>query len=230
MTRFEMADVDFDLQLFGDGEGGGGADGGGADSTPAAGGEQTDDNAGTAQDGTAGAADGKQEPAGDGKPGTILGGKEAEAAWDFRGIVPEGMAYDEGAASAYTAVAKEAGLTGEQAQKLAAYGMKYAQDGMNALANALAAEVEGWGTAAKTELGADFESTVQKAGTALEALEKISPGIRQALNETGAGNRVELIRVFAAIGDLVGEDNFRGFGAAAGNRSSRYPNTDFSKY
>ena len=221
MPKFEMADVDFDLQLFG--EEGGGADGGGAEAAAGESGGSGDLPAG-------GAAPAGNETAAGEQSGTILGGKEEEAAWDFSGLVPEGMAYDEGAASAFTAVAKEAGLTGEQAQKMAAYGMKYAQEGMNAIARAWADQVNGWGSTAKTELGAAFDSTVQKAGTALEALEKVSPGIRKALDETGAGNRVELIRVFASIGELVGEDNFRGFGAMAANQSSHYDKTDFSKY
>ena len=221
MPKFEMADVDFDLQLFG--EEGGGADGGGAEAAAGESGGSGDLPAG-------GAAPAGNETAAGEQSGTILGGKEEEAAWDFSGFVPEGMEYDEGAASAFTAVAKEAGLTGEQAQKMAAYGMKYAQEGMNAIARAWADQVNGWGSTAKTELGAAFDSTVQKAGTALEALEKVSPGIRKALDETGAGNRVELIRVFAAIGELVGEDNFRGFGAMAANQSSHYDKTDFSKY
>lgn len=221
--------IDFNLQLFG--EEGGGADGGGAE-TPAGegGGDAQTPAGGAAPETPAGADPAKPEAAGGEKPGTILGGKEEDAAWDFRGLVPEGMAYDEQAASAYAAVAKEAGLSGAQAQKLAAYGMKYAQDGIAAMMRSYAEEVNGWGQAARTELGGAFDATVQKAGTALEALEAVSPGIRQALNETGAGNRVELIRVFAAIGELVGEDSFRGFGTAAGGKSTRYENTDFSKY
>ena len=222
MPKFEMADVDFDLQLFG--EEGGGADGGGAEPSAVESGGSGEPPAGETPPA------GNDQDKAESQPGTILGGKEEEAAWDFRGLVPEGMAYDEAAASAYAAVAKEAGLSGAQAQKLAAYGMKYAQDGMAAMARAYAEEVNGWGNAARAELGASFDATVRQAGTALEALEAISPGIRQALNETGAGNRVELIRVFAAIGGLVGEDNFRGFGAGSAAKYARYENTDFSKY
>ena len=206
----------FDLKLFGD-EGGGLDDGG--TEAPVGGGEQAAEAAEAE----------KQETAGD-KPGTILGGTEEETAWDFRGLVPEGMAYDEQAASAYAAVAKEAGLTGAQAQKLASYGMKYAQEGIAAMTRAYAEEVSGWAASAKSELGASFDSTVKTAGTGIEAMEKSIPGLRQALNETGAGNRVELIRAFALIGNLVGEDNFRGFGAATEAKSARYPNTNFENY
>ena len=223
-----MADFELDLQLFG--EEGGGADGGGAENTPAAGGEQANVEGGQAQNETAGAADGKQETAGNEKPGTLLGGKEEETAWDFRGMVPEGMAYDEKSAAAFATVAKEAGLTGAQAQKLAAYGMKYAQEGIAAMTRAFAEEVQGWADATRAELGSNFDATVQKAGTGIEALENVVPGIRQALNETGAGNRIEFVKAFALIGELVGEDNFRGFGTAAGVKSSHYPNTDFNNY
>lgn len=222
-----MADFDLDLQLFG--EEGGGADGGGVETTSAAGSEQADVDAGQAQNDNAGTAE-KQETAGGEKPGTLLGGHEEEAAWDFRGMVPEGMAYDEQAASAYAAVAKEAGLTGAQAQKLAAYGMKYAQEGIAAMTRAYAEEVQGWANTTRAELGSNFDATVQRAGAGIEALENVVPGIRQALNETGAGNRIEFVKAFALIGELVGEDNFRGFGSAAGVKSSHYPNTDFSSY
>jgi len=216
-------DINFDMQLFGEE---GGADNAGAAGAPAAdgvGGEP----AAPAMDGGENLQD---KPETSDKPGTLLGGKEDEAAWDFRGVVPEGMAYDEASASAYAAIAKEAGLTGAQAQKLAAYGMQYARDGMAAMAKAYADEVTGWAETARKELGSDFDATVQRAGTGIEALEKAVPGLRQALNETGAGNRVEFVRAFAMIGSLVGEDNFRGFGAAAGKSSPLYPNTNFNDY
>jgi len=214
----------FDLQLFG--EEGGGADGDGAENISQA----PSNNGGADPEPAAGTEPNQPETAGTEKPGTILGGTEEEAAWDFKDVVPEGMAYDEAAAAAFTSVAKEAGLTGSQAQTLAGYGMKFAQEGMVAMARARAEEVHGWAVSAKTELGAQFDSTVHAAGTGIEAVEKVIPGLRQALDETGAGNRIELIRAFALIGNLVGEDNFRGFGSAAGTKSTLYPNTDFSKY
>ena len=49
------------------------------------------------------------------------------------------------------------------------------------------------------------------------------------LNETGAGNRVEMIRLMAAIGDLIGEDGGDRNGSG-GTEKSIYPNTDFKKY
>ena len=172
-----------------------------------------------------------EQPAAEQQQGsTLLGGTESEAAWDFRSVVPEGMQYDEASASAYSAIAKEIGLTGEQAQKLAAYGMQYAHDGISAMREAQAQQIAGWAEQTKKELGSEFDATVRRAGTGIEAIERSIPGIRQALNETGAGNRIELVRAFALVGQLVGEDNFRGFGTAAAATTTKYPNTNFNNY
>lgn len=206
----------FDLQLFADE--GGAADAAGAVEAPAA--------EAAAVEGAAPAAEAPAEqPA-----STLLGGAEDEAAWDFRSVVPEGMAYDEQSASAFSAIAKEAGLTGAQAQKLAAYGMQYAHDGISAMREAQAQQIAGWAEQTKKELGSEFDSTVRRAGTGIEAIERSIPGLRQALNETGAGNRIELVKAFALVGQLVGEDNFRGFGDGASQTTTRYPNTNFDNY
>lgn len=171
-----------------------------------------------------------EQPAEQQQGSTLLGGTESEAAWDFRSLVPEGMQYDEASASAYSAIAKEIGLTGEQAQKLAAYGMQYARDGISAMREAQAQQIAGWAEDTKKQLGSEFDATVRRAGTGIEAIERSIPGLRQALNETGAGNRIELVRAFALVGQLVGEDNFRGFGDAASATTTKYPNTNFNNY
>ena len=168
--------------------------------------------------------------------GTILGGEKdptaagSPEAYDFKSIVPEGMQYDDQSAQAFSAIAKECGLSQDQATKVATYGMQYMQQGVHAAEEMRTQTMQSWGEQVKTELGGDYEKTVSKAATGIQALEKQIPGIRAALNETGAGNRIEFIRAFAALGELTSEDSFRGFGSSAGAQSDRYPNTDFSKY
>lgn len=210
--------LNFDLQLFADE---GGADAGAISEAPAA-------EAATV--GESAPVEAAAEQPAEQQGSTLLGGTESEAAWDFRSVVPEGMQYDEASASAYSAIAKEIGLTGEQAQKLAAYGMQYAHDGISAMREAQAQQIAGWAEATKKELGSEFDSTVRRAGTGIEAIERSVPGLRQALNETGAGNRIELVRAFALVGQLVGEDNFRGFGDGASATTTKYPNTNFDNY
>jgi hypothetical protein len=55
-------------------------------------------------------------------------------------------------------------------------------------------------------MGANFDSIMSTAGAGIEAVEKVVPGIRQALNETGAGNRIEVIKAFEMLGQLVQAD------------------------
>lgn len=153
--------------------------------------------------------------------------------YDFKDAVPEGMEYDEESAKAFAGVAKEMGFTKEQASKLAGYGMTYAGNMVRAAQQQAEQQridtIKSWGESAKQALGSDFQSTVRKAGIGIEALSAKIPGLREAFNETGAGNRVEMIRLMAIVGDLVGED-YGHDGSAGGGEPTIYNNTDFSLY
>ena len=162
---------------------------------------------------------------------TILGKKtEGSEEIDFRSIVPEGMVYDEKQAKDFAAIGKQAGLSNEQMSQLAAYGMNYANETAKAIQEAYVQQVEDWGKQAKEELGNDFDATINTCGKGIEALEKKIPNIRQALNETGAGNRIEVIRAMALIGEIVSEDSFRGFGTPSSGNSNIYDKTNFDAY
>ena len=149
-------------------------------------------------------------------------------AYDFKSIVPDGMDYDEASAAAFGEVAKKAGLSQEQASTIAAYGMQYMQQGVDAAMQAIHETRSAWAEEARTALGGDFEAQVAKAAAGRDALSAKIPGLVDMLNETGAGNRIEMIRLMAAVSELVGEDG--GATGAAGGEPSIYPNTDFRKY
>lgn len=220
-------DFAFDLQLFA----GGDASADAGDAGAAAGGAGADA-------GGAGAAGGAGEAAGGAGAagGTILGGagegeNSAAAvpdAYDFKSIVPDGMDYDEASAAAFGEVAKKAGLSQEQASTIAAYGMQYMQQGVDAAMQAIHETRTAWAEEARTALGGDFEAQVAKAAAGRDALSAKIPGLVDMLNETGAGNRIEMIRLMAAVSELVGEDGAAT--GAAGGETSIYPNTDFRKY
>lgn len=210
------AGIRFDLQLFAEGEGA------------------------EAQETDAAAESGVQEeaPKEAEASGTILGtdaGKQPEGgagapeAYDFKGIVPEGMEYDEASAKAFGSLAREAGLTQDQAAKIAQYGMQYMQQGVEGVQKQQQAAIAQWGEDAKAQLGAQFQPTVAKAVSAINRIETRVPGIKQMLDETGVGNRVEAIRLFAAFGDLLGEDGGHD-GDSAGGAPDPYPNTDWTRY
>ena len=150
-------------------------------------------------------------------PGTMLGGNPqqqqepapaagAPEAYDFAGTIPEGVEVDEALTKGFSEVAKGMNLTNEQANQMAAFGFQYGQQVADAVRNQYNAEVTRWGEEAKQQLGADFEKVMSTAGAGLEAVEKVVPNIRQALNETGAGNRIEVIRAMEMLGQLVQAD------------------------
>ena len=221
----------FDLQRFAGESDGGDSDAGAAE--PAA----SDPNGAGDGGGDGGAKSENHDAGADGRK-TILGGdgtnpKEQSPgvpeAYDFKGIVPEGMDYDEQSAAAFGEIAKKAGLSQEQASTIAAYGMQYMQQGVDAAVQAIRETQEGWAQEARSQLGGQFDATVAKAAAARNALAEKIPGLTAMLNETGAGNRIEMIRLMAAFGDLIGEDGGDRSGGA-GVEKSIYPNTDFKKY
>ena len=126
--------------------------------------------------------------------------------YDFKATIPEGMDMDEAITKEYSEIAKSMNLTNEQANQMAAYGIKYGQKIADAVRSQYNAEVNRWGEEAKAEMGADLEKVMSAAGAGIEAAEKSIPGIRKALNETGAGNRIEVIRAFEMLGRLVQAD------------------------
>jgi len=194
----------------------------------------------TSQDNTA------TQPAGVDAPETMLGGNgtteqqqapgaETQAPqeqYDFAATIPEGMDLDETITKEFSDIAHGLNLNNEQANQIAAYGIKYAQQAVDAVKAQYNAEVQQWGEAAKAEMGADMEKVMSTAGAGIEAAEKTIPGIRKALNETGAGNRIEVIRAFEMLGQLVMADPGKlanaGGTAAPTPAKTWYPNSDMS--
>ena len=131
---------------------------------------------------------------------------EVPEAYDFKASIPEGVEVDEALTKDFSEVARSMNLTNEQANTMAQFGFKYGEQIANAVREQYSAEVSKWGEAAKAEMGANFEKVMSTAGAGIEAVEKVVPGIRQALNETGAGNRIEVIKAFEMLGQLVQAD------------------------
>lgn len=215
-----MTDL-FDLQRFAEEDGGDvPADAGSSPDT----GDTAPAEEGEVKDTESGAEGAKND--------TILGGKSTlnvPDAYDFKSIVPDGMTYDEQSAAAFGDVAKKAGLSQEQATMVASYGMQYMQQGVDAAMKAVQDTQAAWAEDARTQLGGEFDATVAKAAAARDVLAAKVPGFPAMLNETGAGNRVEMIRLMAAIGDLIGEDG-GDRNSSGGVEKSIYGKTDFSKY
>jgi len=152
--------------------------------------------------GGTGTTDQQKEPAAEAK-GTPAGAPEQ---YDFKATIPEGTEVDETITKEFSDIARGMNLTNEQANQMAAYGIRYGQQIADAVRSQYNAQVVGWGEQARAELGANLEKTMSTAGAGIEAAERQIPGLRQALNETGAGNRIEIIRLCEMLGRLVQAD------------------------
>lgn len=126
--------------------------------------------------------------------------------------MPEGISLDEAAAKEFTDIAKEAGLSAEQAQKFADVVAKMAQR----QAEQHAALVASWADNARAdkEFGGDkFSENLAVAKTALDKF--ASPELKAFLDATGFGNHPELIRAFYWAGKAISEDGFTRGSAAS---------------
>lgn len=152
--------------------------------------------------------------------------------YDFTPSIPEGVELDRQAAAEFGDIARGLSLNNEQANTLAKYGMNYAQNMVKAYEAQQIEQQEAWANETKNALGAKYNEEISYVGTALDKLEPLVPGLRNALNINGIGNRVEIVKALAAVGRMVAEDS--GHAAtdtsAGASHSSRYPNTNFDSY
>lgn len=122
--------------------------------------------------------------------------------------MPEGMVVNETALAAFSPLAKEMNLTQDQAQKLVNIQTEQ-------IAAAEAAQVEQWQTTqdewretSKNDPligGTNFQATMGHVKTFLNKF--ANPAMLELLDDTGVGNNVEVIRLFAAAGKAMGEGN-----------------------
>ena len=157
--------------------------------------------------------------------------------YDFAEFCVNGVELDAERAEQYSEVLKEAGMSQEQANAVTKYGLAYAQEVAQEVATQYeqtqAQEIEGWADETRAELGGQFDEVVAQAAIGVTYMEKNIPQLREMLDATGFGNRVEAIRLFAQIGQMVAEDDGRANRGGAVNTSDVagfYKNTDFSVY
>ena len=155
--------------------------------------------------------------------------------YDFSGVqMPEGYTLSEEESKQFVDVIKDMGLNNEQAGALVKYGTEYGKRLVDAVVKEHDDMIKEWGEKAKTELGVDLQKHLSYAAVARDKF----PGLKEALDESGAGNRVEVIKAMAKLGEYLSSDP--GMVPNAGTQRTNvdpmndakalYPNTDFSKY
>ena len=129
--------------------------------------------------------------------------------------MPDGVQMDEAGIEAYSAFAKEAGLTQEAAQGLIA---KLAPAMQARQAQAVEAAKAEWSESSKADKEFGGEKLQENLSVAKKALDTFgSPELREFLNKSGLGNHPELIRAFYRAGKTISEDRFV---PSAGQQSS----------
>ena len=127
--------------------------------------------------------------------------------------MPEGIEADKGRLDAFTAIAKEAKLSPEVAQKVV--GLEAAR--IQAEADAHVAMVKGW---AETVTADPVLGVAENQGVAKSVIEKFgTPELRQYLNDTGLGKHPELVKFAYAVGKAMSEDSLVRGQAEASNVS-----------
>lgn len=154
---------------------------------------------------------------------SVLGGDNTPPAeptvYDFKDVFPEGTELDETVSADFSKLLNQVGATQEQAVELAKFGSQYAQNILTAYQEqqeqALVEKHQADYENAKKELGGKFDETVALAGKGIEALTKAVPELRQLLVDSRIDNNINMIKVFAAVGEMVQEDP--GVGNSKGN-------------
>ncbi len=110
-------------------------------------------------------------------------------------------------------LAKDLDLTQEQAQKLVSLDAAQKVAAAQAQQQATDDMLDGWRDETKADEtlgGANLPQTLAHVNTFLNKFG--TPELRQLLDDTGVGNNIQAIRLFAAAGKAMGEDGVVGRG------------------
>lgn len=131
--------------------------------------------------------------------------KKPAAPEKYEFSAPEGQELDANALAVFEPIAKELGLSQDQAQKLVDIYPQIQQQ----QAEAWSKQVADWGEQVKAdkEIGGDkFNASVGAAQRALDQFGNTE--LREYLNASGLGNHPALVRFCAKVGKAMAEDSF----------------------
>jgi hypothetical protein len=117
---------------------------------------------------------------------------------------PEGVEQlDPQALAVFEPIAKELGLSQEQAQKLVDIYPQIQQQ----QAEVWSKQVTDWGEQVKADKEIGGDKLTASVGQAQKALDQFgTPALREYLHTSGLGNHPELVRAFAKVGKMMSED------------------------
>jgi len=169
---------------------------------------------------SAGQQDGAPEGEGEGEKKEGEGENSVPESYDFK--APEGFEgeLDQAAIEQFEPIAKELGLTQEQADKMVALHADSLQRAQQQARDNWAQQMQTWQDDLRNDPDFGGPKFDENIGSAMKAVEKFgTPGLKEALESTGMGNHPELVRTFANIGQAISEDKIVMGGQSQGERS-----------
>ncbi len=120
---------------------------------------------------------------------------------DFK--LPDGIALDAKVVDSFKAVAKEAGLSQDAAQKLVTFQAQNLKAELEGRINAVAQQSEVWAKEARAQFGAAWEREFANAAKGIESFG--TPKMREILTAVGLDNHPEFVAMFARVGAKMSE-------------------------
>ena len=124
--------------------------------------------------------------------------------------LPEGVTVDADSLRPATELFAETGLNQDQAQKFIDLAMARETAAAHKSVQAFVDLQNQWVSEIKADpdIGGDrLKSSLASANRAIDRLNV--PGLREALNFTGAGNHPAIVKAFVRLGQMIAEDRFR---------------------
>ena len=124
--------------------------------------------------------------------------------------LPEGVTADAESLKPATELFAETGLSQEQAQKFIDLAMARESAAAQRSVQAFVDLQNQWVSEIKADPGIGGGKLKASLAAAARALDHLDvPGLREALNFTGAGNHPAVVKAFVRLGQLISEDRFR---------------------
>lgn len=124
--------------------------------------------------------------------------------------LPEGVTADADSLKPATELFAETGLNQDQAQKFIDLAMARETAAAHKSVQAFVDLQNQWVSEIKADpdIGGDrLKASLSSANRAIDRLD--IPGLREALNFTGAGNHPAIVKAFVRLGQMIAEDRFR---------------------
>jgi len=124
--------------------------------------------------------------------------------------LPEGVTVDAESLKPATELFAETGLSQDQAQKFIDLAMARESAAAHKSVQAFVDLQNQWVSEIKADpdIGGDrLKASLASANRAIDRLDV--PGLREALNFTGAGNHPAIVKAFVRLGQMIAEDRFR---------------------